>query len=211
MVFFERLSLRLMGQPLTRVLSSEGAAYIQKVYAGWPGRSGAFLRASYWRKRIGGEFGSAQIGTGFVVGGEGRISIGERFVCASNCFLYASGQGSIAIEDDVFLNNNVTLDSGGGGKIHIGKESSIGMNSVIRSANHNFDDPKVPIVLQGSTPGEIYIGRDVWIGASAILLPGAKLGDGCVVAAGSVVSRNFPDLTVIAGNPARSVGRRGEG
>jgi acetyltransferase-like isoleucine patch superfamily enzyme len=52
---------------------------------------------------------------------------------------------------------------------------------------------------------EIRVGEDCWIGGNAMLLPGVTIGRGCVVGAGSVVTKNVPDFTIVAGNPARIV------
>jgi acetyltransferase-like isoleucine patch superfamily enzyme len=55
----------------------------------------------------------------------------------------------------------------------------------------------------------VVIGRDVWIGANAFVMPGVQLGDGCVVAAGAVVgAKKYPPYKILAGNPARVIGTR---
>lgn len=51
--------------------------------------------------------------------------------------------------------------------------------------------------------GKIHIGRNVWIGAGAIVLPGVTIGDGAVVAAGAVVTKDIPDNTIVGGVPAK--------
>lgn len=53
---------------------------------------------------------------------------------------------------------------------------------------------------------EIVIGSDVFVGARAVLMPGVRIGDRCIVAAGSVVTRSVPDGTIVGGNPARAIG-----
>ena len=85
----------------------------------------------------------------------------------------------------------------GGGKIVIGDYTQVGPNVGIISANHDlYDNVK-------SVPGEVEIGAYCWIGMNAVILPGVKLGDFTVVAAGSVVTKSFPDgYCVLAGNPA---------
>ncbi|WP_223253171.1 DapH/DapD/GlmU-related protein [Arthrobacter sp. AFG7.2] len=54
------------------------------------------------------------------------------------------------------------------------------------------------------------IGRDVWIGASSVILGGIAIGQGSVVGAGSVVTRDIPEYSIVVGNPARVIGRRFE-
>lgn len=56
--------------------------------------------------------------------------------------------------------------------------------------------------------GEIRIGNDVWIGRRVIIMPGVKVGNGCVIGAGSIVTHNIPDYCVVAGVPAKKVKER---
>lgn len=60
----------------------------------------------------------------------------------------------------------------------------------------------------GTYKGDIVVGNDVWIGREAVILPGVTIGDGAIVAARAVVSRDVPAYAVVAGNPARIVKRR---
>jgi phosphonate metabolism protein (transferase hexapeptide repeat family) len=54
----------------------------------------------------------------------------------------------------------------------------------------------------------VHIGHDVWIGHGAIVLPGRRIGHGAVIAGGAVVTKDVPDYTIVAGNPARPIRRR---
>ena len=75
----------------------------------------------------------------------------------------------------------------------------------IISANHNEKD-----LWHGKPPAskKIIIGRNCWIGANVIILPGVQLNDGVIVGAGSVVTKSFGKNLVIAGNPARALRQR---
>ena len=67
--------------------------------------------------------------------------------------------------------------------------------------NHDMD----PARRQDLEPAPIRLGDDVWIGANATVLPGVAIGDGAVVAAGAVVTRDVPPMTVVGGVPARVI------
>ena len=75
----------------------------------------------------------------------------------------------------------------------------------IIAVNHVFEDPNQPFVEQGITAEGIIIEDDVWIGASAIVTDGVKIGKGAVIAAGAVVTGNVPPHTVVGGVPAKPI------
>jgi acetyltransferase-like isoleucine patch superfamily enzyme len=122
------------------------------------------------------------------VGGSGDVTIGERCMINPHCVLY-SGSG-IAIGNDVALAPGVQ----------------------IVPANHAYHRRDIPIAQQGFLPskGGVRIGDDVWIGANAVLLDGAEIGKGAVIAAGSVVGGTVPPYEIWGGVPARKIGIRGE-
>ncbi|MEX1049618.1 MAG: DapH/DapD/GlmU-related protein [Akkermansiaceae bacterium] len=82
------------------------------------------------------------------------------------------------------------------------------MHCTILSSNHAI--PAIGTLIR-DTPDELLptkIGRDVWIGANAVILGGVTIGDGAVVAAGAVVSKNVETGAVVAGVPARLMRKR---
>jgi acetyltransferase-like isoleucine patch superfamily enzyme len=79
------------------------------------------------------------------------------------------------------------------------------MNNLLTDQNHGYADPAEPIGRQMPLNAAVRIGSGCWLGAGAIILPGACLGRNVVVAAGSVVRGTFPDRCVVAGVPARIV------
>lgn len=94
--------------------------------------------------------------------------------------------------------------------VTIGDDVVMGPDVVIMTASHAFEDPTVPVNQQGAAERKpVCIGRDVWIGTRVIILPGVEIGEGCVIGAGSVVTRSIPAFSVAAGNPARVVRKRG--
>lgn len=90
----------------------------------------------------------------------------------------------------------------GGGKLTIGDYFHSGSGVLVLTANHNYKNPTKLPYDEEDILRDVSIGHYVWIGSRAILLPGAQLGDGCVVQAGAVVGGVFPPNTVLGGNPA---------
>ena len=78
------------------------------------------------------------------------------------------------------------------------------------SENHNYDDITVPIKNQGVTKGKTVIGSDVWIGANVSIMSSVNIGDGCIIAAGAVVTKDIPAFSVIGGVPAKILKNRKE-
>jgi carbonic anhydrase/acetyltransferase-like protein (isoleucine patch superfamily) len=89
--------------------------------------------------------------------------------------------------------------------IDIGDDVYTGPNVYITDQNHSYADPDMPIGRQWPTNVAVSIGAGSWLGAGAIVLPGACIGRNVVVAAGSVVRGAVPDRCVVAGVPARVV------
>jgi phosphonate metabolism protein (transferase hexapeptide repeat family) len=77
-----------------------------------------------------------------------------------------------------------------------------------RSASHFEGVDDDPEVHEWRLSQRVIIGPDVWIGHGAILLPGISVGTGGIIGAGAVVTKNVPDYTIVAGNPARVIRRR---
>ncbi len=94
------------------------------------------------------------------------------------------------------------------GRVSIGDRTLIGYNSVILSRNHIIPDKKEKIFSSGHENKSTFIGPDVWIGANCTILPGVTIGEGAVVAAGSVVTKNVESFSIVGGNPARLIKER---
>lgn len=123
-----------------------------------------------------------------------KILIGKNVVIRPGTFLFADpahGGGGIIIEDDVLI----------GPCVHF------------YTNNHEFLDTTKPIIDQGyplpTTKDSIVVRRGSWIGAGVVILPGVTIGKNAVVGAGSIVTCDVPDFTVVAGNPARVLRRIG--
>lgn len=81
-------------------------------------------------------------------------------------------------------------------KVHVGKNTVIGYNTTILAHEYLIEEYRL---------GDVYIGDEVMIGANSIVLPGVRIGDGAVVAAGTVVHKNVDAGTFVAGNPMRVI------
>ena len=112
---------------------------------------------------------------------------------------------NIRLGAGVFLNFNcVILDVV---EVTIGDRTQIGPGVQILAADHPRDAAERASGLEFGRP--VRIGRNVWIGAGAIILPGVSIGDGALIGAGSVVTRNVPAGATAFGNPARVRGSGG--
>jgi galactoside O-acetyltransferase len=147
------------------------------------------------------------LGDRLVITGFPAISIGEGTSIMSGSYLYAHGNSKLVIGSHCSFNHNVLLGAAGG-EINIGNDVLIGPNVVLRAADHEFADVDVPIRCQGHRAGRIVIGDDVWLAANVVVTSGVTIGTGCVVGAGSVVTRDLPPMMVCVGNPARPIRSR---
>lgn len=112
---------------------------------------------------------------------------------------YSDFGKNIRIGKNVFINACCCFQDQGG--ITIGDGSLIGHRVVLATINHGFS----PEERSSCRPAPIVIGRNVWIGSGAIVLPGITIGDNAIVAAGAVVTRDVAADSVVAGTPARFI------
>lgn len=112
----------------------------------------------------------------------------------------------LTIGDDVDISRGVMITPGGG--VEIGPRTLLGYGAKILSVNHRLPADGGRIFGAGHTSAPINIGNDCWIGANVVILPGVSIGQGSVIAAGAVVTKNVPEWSVVAGVPARVVRSR---
>lgn len=90
-------------------------------------------------------------------------------------------------------------------ELTVGNYLMMGEDVLFQGGKHHFDNTDIPMGHQGGagkTP--LRIGNDVWIGARVIVLPGCKqIGNGVIIGAGSVVTKDIPDYAIVGGNPAK--------
>ena len=143
--------------------------------------------------------------------GERWISIGDNTMIAGQVTLSAGMMpGQQMMTDPVVIIGDRCLIGRGSAivghyRIDIGDDVFTGMNVYITDQNHGYEDIEVPIGIQDPEDDPVVIGSGSWIGSGAVVLPGARLGEHCVVAANSVVRGEFPPYSVVAGVPAKVV------
>lgn len=113
--------------------------------------------------------------------------------------------GNAHIGARAVINSHCIID-GRGHPVRIGEDTDIGTHTHIWTLQHDVNDAN-----HGTTGGPVTIGDHVWIASRVTVLPGVSIGRGAVVAAGAVVTRDVPELAIVAGVPARVIGQRRNG
>ncbi len=153
-----------------------------------------------------------------------NVFLGRNIHKEKDVLLECHCSGSIHIGDDCALKEQVKIMCNGG-HVHIGDRVFIGYFSLlaaydgitigddcliaervsIRDAQHEYRGGAMPKTEQGNVVKPVAIGKNVWIGANAVLMAGVTIGDHSVVAASSVVTHDVPAGVVVAGVPAKII------
>lgn len=140
-----------------------------------------------------------------------RYFLASRFVnsCGENVnFEKGSSFGTdLKIGNNSGIGINAELSSG----VEIGNDVMMAPDVLILTSNHLFDDLGIPMIKQGNSElKKVIIEDDVWIGQRATILPGVTVKKGSIIAANAVVTKTFPEYSVIGGNPAKVIKNRKE-
>lgn len=132
-------------------------------------------------------FGRApQVSPDVVFSNAERIEIGDRVRLGSRCHIWAGPAR---------------------GRVIIGHDVLFGPEVLVTAATYRYNDGS-PVTDQLMNEADVVIGDDVWLATRAVILPGARIGRGAIVAAGAVVRGEIPDYAIVAGSPAKVVGER---
>lgn len=141
------------------------------------------LRATFARRMLGPSGDAINIEHGASFGRRRAVKVGSRSGIGIDCRLY--------------------------GPVTIGAGVMMGPEVIIYASSHSYADSDLPMIDQGyGRDRPVVIEDDVWIGTRAIILPGVRVGRGCIIGAGAVLTRDVPPYSVVAGNPARVVRKR---
>jgi galactoside O-acetyltransferase len=152
-----------------------------------------------------------RLGPGVDVRSPERLSLGRDVFIDAGAVLHCGGMswspgGGISLGDNVYVGPNAVLFGAGG--IEIGSDVLISPGVVITSHQHTFASSDRPMREQPVAFATVVIEQDVWIGANAVILPGVRLGRGCVVGAGAIVTHDVVGRGIAVGVPARVTRQR---
>jgi len=174
----------------------------------WPGRRGMKFRENYYRPQFGKLGTNPHFGERLLLTDSKNIEIEDNFSCWRDCVLYAGGDGKIEIGNNVAFNSNVYINAAVKGVVRIMNDVMIAPNVVIRPTIHNTDRIDMTMSKQGHSPGKITICSDVWIGAGVVISGNVTVGQGSIIGANSVVTKDVPEYTFCAGAPLKIIRER---
>ena len=129
-----------------------------------------------------------------------RFELGQQSTIEDYCVVN-NGVGDVLVG----ANTRVGIGSILIGPVTIGNQVIVAQHVVIAGLNHGYQDIHVPIRLQPVSILPIVLNDECWIGSNAVITAGVTVGKHAIVAAGSVVTKNVPAYSVVAGNPARVI------
>ncbi len=203
------------------------------LFGNFPGGLGFILRSLFYPGLLKQMDKGVILGKGISLRCPHSIRLGKRVAIDDACLIDARGVGEtgVIIGDEVIIGRHCAIQAKHG-TIRIGRKTNIGPQCVISAANeivlgeqlaigaqcyigggfYHSERTDLPMMQQGVySRGPVIIEDDVWLGARTVVLDGVHIGKGCIVGAGSVVTRNISECTVSAGVPARVIRHRSEG
>lgn len=139
---------------------------------------------------------------------ENKLHLGERTSIGPYNVIFVSGHDAHGRPARLVMGAHSTIGEqnnirAGGGSIIIGSHCRISQQVSIVSSDHGIRREELIAKQEWVSKGDIIIGDDVWVGCSSQILAGVTIGNGAVIAAGSLVNKDIPEYAVVAGVPAR--------
>jgi acetyltransferase-like isoleucine patch superfamily enzyme len=129
-----------------------------------------------------------------------KLSLGKDALIESVCVV-CTWHGDVILKDGASIGiGSIVI-----GPVLIGDGSAISQNCFISGQSHHYEDVLINFLRQGFQTEQVVIGKNVWIGANSVILPGVKIGDNSVIGAGSVIIEDVPAYSVVGGNPAKII------
>ena len=205
------------------------------LFCGWvPGALGIFLRSKLYPLLLGKSGRGIIFGSNVVLRHPKKISIGDNVIIDDNVMIDAKGieNKGIILENEVFVGRNSILSCKSGdiilrervnigfncevyssSKVEIGADTLLAAYTyIVGGGSYNLDRKDIPISKQPDFVGKggIFIEDGTWIGAHCVILDGVRIGTGSVIAAGAVVNKSIPAMSISAGVPAKVIKNRNE-
>jgi acetyltransferase-like isoleucine patch superfamily enzyme len=129
-----------------------------------------------------------------------KLSLGKHSLIESLCVV-CTWHGDVILKDYAGIGiGSIVI-----GPVLIGEGSACSQNCFISGQSHHYEDVSKNFLRQGVQTSRVVIGKNVWIGANSVILPGVKIGDNSVIGAGSTIIEDVPAYSVAAGNPAKII------
>jgi len=191
-----------------KIIIREIKNFIEFLIRNIPGIIGYIVRSFYFSKRTSKKFLNNRFETGIRIEYPRNIELGSGSYFGFDCKIYASEFSKVKIGSNCEFNSNVMINARGNGIIMIGDNVLIGPNVVLRSSDHAFSSLRKAINKQGMTHGRIIVKENVWIGSNCVILKNCTIGEGSIIAAGAVVTKDIEAYSVVGGVPAKVIKKR---
>lgn len=162
------------------------------------------LRMALHRRRFVSVGSRASLGRNVRFTGGVSVSIGTRSALRDNVLL--AGYGNIVIGDRTSINDDCMITAME--RVTIGNDVMLAPRVYILDVDHAFESRDRPISQQGYTISPVTIGDGVWVCTGAVITKGVSIGEGAIIGANSVVTRDIPPYTIAGGVPARVIKER---
>jgi len=129
-----------------------------------------------------------------------RLSLGKNSLIETLCVI-CTWHGDVILKDRA----SIGIGSIVMGPVLIGENSACSQNCFISGQSHLYEDVSKKFLRQGFKIAKVVIGKNVWIGANSVILPGLKVGDNSIIGAGSTIIEDVPPYSVAVGNPAKII------